>query len=606
MDQIRPEAGSDANPDGNPDATPGELRRRFRRRAEDRLALQAHSASISEADAQRLVHELQVHQLELEMQNDELRQAQAALDESRQRYADLFELAPVGYLTLTGDGQITEANATALELFNLDRGELIHRHFAALLDPRDAERWQLFLSAQLDHGRRENADFSVLRRHGKPLTLRVDCLRVHGEGKQPAFNLALTDVSERRAAEAQLERAVAERTRELAGALQRIRESEERHEYAMQAASDGIWDWDIRTGRNYTSPAYARMLGYAPGELGDDAESHWIALLDPDERDALLARIRRGLAENGSYEEEFRMRCKDGSHKWILSRGLAVERDGDGNPLRAVGTHVDVTVRKLNEIELRKAKEAAEAANRAKSAFLANMSHELRTPLNAILGMATLALRRAEDAKLRDQLGKIDAAARRLLGIIDDVLELSRIEADQPAPQRIDFKFAEVLKTVGQVIGPQAVAKGLQLRISQAPEIPPLTFKGNPQSLVQILQRLLANALKFTEKGSISIGVTLAEERASEVLLRCEVRDTGIGIAEEDQKRLFTAFEQADNSLTRKYGGSGLGLVIAKRLVQTMGGEIGLTSQPAVGSTFWFTVPLGKSAPAAVSPPPAS
>jgi signal transduction histidine kinase len=246
------------------------------------------------------------------------------------------------------------------------------------------------------------------------------------------------------------------------------------------------------------------------------------------------------------------------------------------------------------------AKEAAETANRAKTTFLANMSHELRTPMHGIIGMTELLRRRVTDPKALDQLGKVMHSAQRLLGIINDILDISRIEAERMTLDKVDFSLGPVLKNLMSLLGLKLEEKGLRAFIDLAPDVAGGTFQGDPLRLGQILLNLVGNAVKFTEQGSIKLRIHLVEENPVDVLLRIEVQDSGIGIAPEDQKRLFVAFEQADGSMTRKYGGTGLGLIISKRLVKMMGGEIGVASTPGHGSTFWFTVRLGNAAHGAV------
>ena len=246
---------------------------------------------------------------------------------------------------------------------------------------------------------------------------------------------------------------------------------------------------------------------------------------------------------------------------------------------------------------------AAEAASRAKSTFLANMSHELRTPMNGIMGLTDLALRHADDPKLRDQLGKIALASRHLLSVINDILDISKIEAERLTLEQVPFKFGTVLENLMSLTWQRINDKGLKLHIDMAPEIACQSWRGDPLRLGQILLNLTGNALKFTEQGAITVRARWVEESASDVLLRFEVQDTGIGISVEDQKRLFTAFEQADGSMTRKYGGTGLGLAISKRLAHLMGGDAGVESQVGSGSTFWFTVRLGKATDAVLSAP---
>ncbi|MDP2200804.1 MAG: PAS domain S-box protein [Methylicorpusculum sp.] len=271
--------------------------------------------------------------------------------------------------------------------------------------------------------------------------------------------------------------------------------------------------------------------------------------------------------------------------------------DSDINQLQLIGNDLwSIVMRRRTNEALAQAREAAEAASRAKSTFLANMSHELRTPMNAIMGMTHLALRKAEDPKLKDQLTKIDKASQHLLAIINDILDISQIEAERMTFEQIDFQLDEVMKNVTSFVAQKIADKGLMLRIDTAPEIIGLSFKGDPLRLGQILLNITGNAVKFTESGTITLSVRLAENHSDTVLLRFEVQDSGIGIADEDMKRLFNAFEQADGSMTRKYGGTGLGLAISKRLTGLMGGEIGATSKPGEGSTFWFTVRLIKGA----------
>jgi two-component system sensor histidine kinase/response regulator len=254
--------------------------------------------------------------------------------------------------------------------------------------------------------------------------------------------------------------------------------------------------------------------------------------------------------------------------------------------------------------ELSVAKVAAEAANRAKSAFLANMSHELRTPMNGVLGMIDIARRRMADPKGLESLAKARGAADHLLGVINDILDLSKIEAERMVLEDAPCSLHDVVGNLTGVLGHKAAEQGLRLETDIPAELARLLLRGDPLRLGQILFNLVGNAIKFTRQGGVTLRARLVGETADAVQVRFEVSDTGIGIDPEAQARLFQSFEQADNSMTRKYGGTGLGLAISRRLVELMGGAIGVESTPGAGSTFWFVVPLGKREQGAVPPAP--
>ena len=388
---------------------------------------------------------------------------------------------------------------------------------------------------------------------------------------------------------------------------QTLHDSEERLRRAQEGAHVGVWDWDLKTNRIYFSPESARLLGL-PSE-GVFSNEAWRARVFDEDLPAVDARVTGAIVRRESLEVEFRVRVGPDETRWLLAKGKA-QFDGTGQAVRLLGVNLDITERKQTDAaldayrqqleamveartaELIDATRKAEGANVAKSTFLANMSHEIRTPLNAVIGMSHL-IRRAGlalDQTLR--MEKLEAAAGHLLSIINAILDLSKIDAGKFVLEEIPLRVESVVSNVVSMLDERAQAKGLRL-VSTVDRMP-RNLVGDPTRLQQALLNYANNAIKFTSVGFVTLSARIVEEDADSVLVRFEVEDTGSGIEPSVIARLFSAFEQADSSTTRKSGGTGLGLAITRKLAELMGGEAGVSSVPGVGSSFWFTARIRK------------
>jgi PAS domain S-box-containing protein len=386
--------------------------------------------------------------------------------------------------------------------------------------------------------------------------------------------------------------------------ISRRREAEARFAAVFEHAPAGYVFFGGGHGVTHVNAASLRMFGTDdPSRLL--GRTIWFPDLSPElqadgtpSRERAMQGRREHIASGRRVHTlEWRFRRADGST--FDADVSVIALDWEGEP-RFCAVIQDITARKQAEAAMRQAAEAAEAASRTKSTFLANMSHELRTPMNAIIGMTHLALEDGLPNKQRDYIEKAHVSARNLLQILNDILDLSKIEAGQMALERIDFELESVVGEMADVLGLRADEKGLELLFSAAPGLP-ARLVGDPSRLRQVLVNLGGNAIKFTDRGEVVISMDVASEDDGHVELHVCVRDTGVGMSEEQLGRLFTPFMQADSSTTRRFGGTGLGLVISRQLVERMGGRLWARSEPGKGSEFHFTARFGRSAPRAPS-----
>ena len=648
-----------------------------------------------------------------------MKRAELALRESEVKYRLIAEHAEEWVFWIGLAGEFVYSSPACLRVTGYDAEEFTGEAelFGRILHPEDRELY-------FDHRRHaeepdaKELEFRIVRRDGEERWIGHRCQPMYDEaGRFLGRRGTNRDITAKKAA------------------VLALRDSEQRWIMVVDAAGHGVWDWDVPTGKVFFSHRWKEMLGFADDEIGDDL-SEWSNRVHPDDLPLALGEVRRHFAgETATYRNEHRVRCKDGGYKWILDQGRVVAWDAEGQPLRMIGTHTDLTDFKVAEANLRRlsfvveqsphsiivtdldtrieyvnaafldntgyhpeevvgrkagllksgqtnpaiyadlwatlkegkawkgefinrrgdgeirielarifplrqvdgtithyvaiqeditehrrigdeldrhrhhlqelvdektaelaaAKEAAEVANRAKTAFLANMSHEIRTPMNAIIGLTHLLTQNLHDPELRAKLRMISDSANHLLAIINDILDLSKVDAGKLVLAEEDFDLMAVIANLRSMFAGKAAAAGIDLLFDT--DSVPRFLKGDVTRLSQALINYLGNAMKFTEKGAVILRARVIEEADDRLQLHFEVEDSGIGIAPADMERLFGTFEQVDNSATRRHGGTGLGLAITRRLARLMGGEAGARSVPGVGSTFWFTVRLRKGAP---------
>lgn len=369
-----------------------------------------------------------------------------------------------------------------------------------------------------------------------------------------------------------------------------LSENEKRFRLLAESAPVGVLESDQDGNLLYSNPRWMALAGQSMQEC---AGTGWQKATHPEDREAFIAAwCRTAASDNGDLRWELRLQRPDGQEIWVnvMATRLATE---DSEPAMIVGAFEDITKRKQMEFELRRAMEASEAANQAKSEFLANMSHEFRTPMTVFMGMVELVLSGELRKDHRDYLETAQQAADTLLDLIDDLLDLSRIEAGKIQLNKAPVPAAACIERVAGMFAEKVRNKGLKLAITIDPKVPSVIL-ADEQRICQVLTNLLANAIKFTERGQIEISVDYAESRFDSSMpgITVAVLDTGIGIPAEKMDRLFQRFSQVDSSATRKYGGSGLGLALCKSLVESMGGHIWVESSTGKGSTFTFWLPL--------------
>jgi two-component system sensor histidine kinase/response regulator len=531
--------------------------------------------------------QLEEQSVEMAAQQNELMQAEALSRQAEERSRLILNSVSEGLFGLGMDGKISFVNPATCALLGYTEedliGTLMHAqvHYA-YPDGSEFPRLQcpMYLSSQ--DGKARTVDTEVLwRKDGTAVPVEYSTTPVLKDGQVVGTVVSCRDITERKAMEEKLR---------LASFLS---------DQALDLTKAGYWHVPLDgSGWFNSSERATNVFGDIPREgYRYRIMEEWFANVEAGDKAASEKTLENfNAAVEGRIPEYNSIyaykRPVDNRIIWIHALGHVV-KDTTGKPTDMYGVTQDITENKQAEDAIREAKEMAEAATRAKADFLANMSHEIRTPMNAIVGFSGLAMKTDLDRKQRDYIRKIQQSGTHLLGIINDILDFSKIEAGKLSVEQADFELEKMLENVSNLISEKATNKGLEL-VFDIGKGTPNYLVGDPLRLGQIMVNYSNNAVKFTEKGEIVIGIRVEEETEENVLMRFSVRDTGIGLTEEQIGKLFQSFQQADTSTSRKYGGTGLGLAISKKLANLMGGDVGVESEYGKGSTFWFTARLGK------------
>lgn len=488
----------------------------------------------------------------------------------------VFDDAPVALIVTTPDGTITHFNPRAERLLLCTQAEAIGRSLLSFHDPRELAvhspdgnlTFDTLLSSARTTGTADS-EWTWWVKDGRQLTMRLSVRPLQSGLGYVVVAIDVTELRQEEAERRELDQRVHKLASLIPGAV---------YQYRLHP--------DHREEFTYVSPGVRALTGLSAEELTAAPHRLRELVLDGDRH------LLKDLATKG--RSVFRI-LKDGQVRWIMSVASAERPPGGGHLLYGFAT--DITEQKAVEAQLELAREQALVASRAKAEFLGNMSHEIRTPLNGILGLTELVLETKLESSQRESLDAVLKCGQTLVTLVNDVLELARLETGALTLEVVPFPVEAILTEVAGLIGPAAAEKGLELTIEVAPDVP-LAVSGDPSRIRQLLINLLGNAVKFTEQGSVSLELTRTRQG-----LRFVVRDTGVGIPLEQQLTLGQPFTQLDTSTTRRHGGSGLGLALTRRMIDHMGGRFSFSSQPDVGTTFGVDLPLAPVTEPEATPP---
>ena len=515
----------------------------------------------------------------------ERKRAEDALHESEDRFQAMADSCPTMLWVTDAEGGAQFINRTYREFAGATCEQVEGGKWRLLVHPEDVHEYVGAFERAVREQKAFRAEARVRRADGEWRWLGSNAMpRLSPSGAFLGHVGLSSDITQRRLDE------------------QALRNSEEKFRQLAENIRQVFWMMPPSADQMlYVSPVYEQVWGRSCESLYQNPMS-WAEAIHGDDLERAHATFARQI-QGERVDSEYRIHTPAGHEKWIRDRAFPI-RDSRGELIRIVGIAEEITEQKRHEEELIGAREAADAANRAKSRFLANMSHEIRTPMNGVLGMLQLLLETDLTAEQRRFTGVAQTSGRALLELIDGILDLSKIEAQKITLEKLNFNLYQAIEEAGEPLRVQAHAKGLRFHSRVSPETPQFV-RGDAHRLAQVLTNLVGNAIKFTERGEVTLYAALESQDDKTATVRFAVADTGIGIKSEQIPHLFSPFVQADASTTRKYGGSGLGLAICKQLVEMMEGTIGLDTEEGRGSTFWFTAvfglaPAGQEQPATI------